>query len=60
MIAFIKRNISWILLGLLLGFGLMMLGLGLAKAPEFEFFNKNEIVCFKTNTPTCYKLITIK
>ena len=57
---FIKKYGAWIITGALLGFGLLMWGVELAKPPTFEFFNKGEIVCFKTAEPKCFKLITIK
>lgn len=57
---FLQKYTPWILLGLLIGFGLIMWGVELAKAPGFEFYNKREVVCFKIKEPVCYKLITIK
>lgn len=55
-----KKYIAWIMLGILVGFGLVMFGRELSNPPLFEMFNKGEIVCFHTKEAMCYKLITIK
>jgi hypothetical protein len=56
---FLKKYTAWILLGLLIGYGLVLLGTTLATDTSFEFFNEKKVVCFQGTKPTCYQVISL-
>lgn len=56
---FFKTYVSWILVIALLSYLIFLSGTWYATNPNYEFFNDQNLVCFKAPLQKCYQIIKV-
>ena len=57
---FFKKYTIWIVAIALATSFIFMTGTWYATNPDYEFFNKKQVVCFKTPNNICYQIISLE